>query len=63
MATNLEIRVGQRDKLYVLLKLKADNSGVKINGLEEAINASEAVMDQEDVAWVEKKISQIYNSQ
>ena len=61
MASNLEIRTGQRDKLYVLLKLRAVNKNIEVKELNEAINAAEATMDEEDVAWVEKKIAQMYN--
>ncbi|MDR2183021.1 MAG: hypothetical protein LBE55_02495 [Clostridiales bacterium] len=60
MASHLEIRERQRDKLYTLLKIKLDNKDMPIKGLKEEINATEAVMDEEDVAWVEKKIAQLY---
>ena len=61
MATNLEIRIMQRNKLYDLLILKERNKGNKVNYLDELINATEAMMDEEDVAWVEKKIAQLYS--
>jgi len=58
MATNLEMQTWQRDKLYTLLKLKALNKGYEIIGLNDMIEHVETIMQEEDVAWVEKKISQ-----
>jgi len=58
MATNAELKMVQKDKLYDLLKLKSDNAGSHINGLDDLINKTEAIMEEEDVAWVEKKIAQ-----
>jgi len=62
MATRLEVQIWQRDKLYSLLKLRAVNKGNKIIDLDEMINATEAMMDAEDVAWVEKKIAEVYGN-
>ena len=61
MVTSLEIRIMQRDKLYDLLTLREHNNGNNVNRLDELINATEAMMDEEDVAWVEKKIAQLYS--
>ncbi|MCL2421961.1 MAG: hypothetical protein FWD03_08900 [Defluviitaleaceae bacterium] len=58
MATNAELKMVQKDKLYDLLKLKYDNADSNINGLDDLINKTEAIMEEEDVAWVEKKIAQ-----
>jgi len=54
--TSMELRVSQKRQLYTLLMLKAENPGLKITGLDRAINALEAEMEQEDVALVKEKI-------
>jgi hypothetical protein len=54
-ANNQELQIWQRDKLYTLLSIRAMNIGKDISGLEQMINAAEALMSEEDVAWVEKK--------
>ena len=54
MATPLEIRVNQKQLLGTLLKIKSENIGVNVNGLQEAIKAAVNVMEQEDVAYTEK---------
>ena len=54
MATNLEVQIEQKRRLYLLLKLKKDNAELNIKGLNEQIIAVKAEMQQEDVAWVEK---------
>ena len=59
MATNMEMQVEYRTRLYFLLKLKRDNVGTVVKGLDELINMTEAAMQEEDVAYVEKKISQL----
>ena len=61
MATNLEIKIVQRSTLYDLLKLKKDTeaTGADATRIFESINRLEASMEQEDVAWVEKKISEL----
>lgn len=59
MASSLEIRIEQRKRLYQLLKLKKVNPSHKINEIDDMINAVEAEMEEEDVAWVEKKIAQL----
>ena len=50
----MEIRERQRHVLGLLLELKKDNQGITIVGLQEKIKSAVLVMDQEDVAWVEK---------
>ena len=62
MATNLEMQTFQKDKLYALLALRALNQGYNIKGLDDMVNAMEAIMQEEDVAWVEKKIAQRHAS-
>ena len=57
MASNTEIRADQKDRLFDLLKMKKDNPGIVIVGLEENILKAMAVMEKEDVAWVEKMIA------
>ena len=61
MATNTEIRIMQKSTLFDLLKLKRDNEklGISVEGLSELIIKAEATMEEEDVAWVEKKITQL----
>ena len=61
MPTNLELRVAQKDKLFTLHKLKKMNEkeGVKVIGLENEIVEAEAVMEQEDVALVKEKITEL----
>ncbi|MCL1819938.1 MAG: hypothetical protein FWG36_04695 [Oscillospiraceae bacterium] len=61
MPTNLEMRVMQKTALFDLLELKRDNekAGVKVEGLLKLIIRTEATMEAEDVAWVEKKIAEL----
>lgn len=59
MATNLEVQVEQRRRLFMLLELKKENEGVNINGLERKIIATKSEMQQEDVAWVEKMVDEL----
>jgi len=59
MATNLEVVIEQKKRLYMLLKLKRDNKANEVFGLDELINATIAEMQQEDVAWVEKTIENL----
>jgi hypothetical protein len=59
MPTNRELQVEQRRRLFMLLKLKKDNGNNKIIGLNDMIIATEAEMEEEDVALVEKKIAQL----
>ena len=56
MAYPIEIRERQRDTLSSLLELKKDNEGINIVGLDGKIRRAVAVMDGEDVAWVERVI-------
>ena len=56
---SIETKVAQKDKLYTLLSIKKEyeDSGLEIKSkLEYAISFSKAVMNPEDVAYVEKQV-------
>jgi len=55
----MDLRVSQKRQLYTLYKLKKQNAGTDIIGLDEEINQAEAEMEQEDVALVKEKISEL----
>ncbi|MCL2456812.1 MAG: hypothetical protein FWD19_04610 [Defluviitaleaceae bacterium] len=57
--TNLEMRVAQKRHLFTLYKLKKQNEGTTIIGLDNEIVETEAEMEQEDVALVIKKINEL----
>ena len=57
MATNAELRVVQNTGLFKLLKIKKDNAGIKIIGLDEAIAEAKSSMSAEEVAYVEKQVN------
>ena len=59
MATNMEILAEQRRQLYNLLLIKKENdgAGIKVLGLERAIIAAKTVMNETDVAYVEKMVA------
>jgi len=54
MPTPLEISERQRYHLGALLKLKKDNEGSNVKGLQELIIMAITGMDEKDVALVEK---------
>ena len=54
MASTIEVRERHRHHLNSLLKIKKINAGITVAGLQEEINDAIAVMEQEDVAWIEK---------
>jgi len=54
MALAVEIRERHKHHLGVLLNLKKANEGVTITGLQKNIEDALLVMEQDDVAWVEK---------
>ena len=56
MALAVEIRERQKDKLSILLRIKKANQDTTVNGLAEEIIQAIAVMEEADVAWVEKVI-------
>ena len=53
MATPIEIAERQKRHLKSLLNIKKANTGT-VNELQREIEDAVAVMEQEDVAWVEK---------
>ena len=61
----MEIRVEQRRNLYKLLRLKKqmeignEKKSVGYKELTGLINEMETEMDEADVAWVQKKISEL----
>ena len=55
MATSLELQAAQKNKLFMLLTIKADKTDETI---DRFINEIKAEMSQEDVAWVEKMVAQ-----
>ena len=61
MATNLEVQINLKNKLFMLLTLKKDNPELDIVGLDRYIDATMAEMTQEDVAWVEKIVNEYLN--
>ena len=58
MATNLEMQSNLKEKLFMLLRLKVRNKDKNILDLDDMIVSAKAVMNQEDVAWVEKMINE-----
>ena len=58
MPTNTELRTLQNNQLFKLLKLKKENN--PINGLEAIILELKPGMTQEDVAYVEKLIDELF---
>jgi len=57
MSTDKELRSNQKSLLFNLLKLERDNPNIAIVGLKELIIQTQAIMDAEDVSYVEKLIS------
>ena len=57
MAANWEMQFFLRDKLFDLLDLKRRNVGIEISGLDEKIIKAKSVMQEEDVAYVEKLVA------
>ncbi|MDR2182734.1 MAG: hypothetical protein LBE55_01025 [Clostridiales bacterium] len=60
MPGNQELRREQTERLFDLLKLKNDNKDIEIRGLDVLITRAKASMVQEDVAWVEKALAELY---
>ncbi|MCL2611051.1 MAG: hypothetical protein FWE02_05170 [Defluviitaleaceae bacterium] len=54
MANNLEIKERHRQWLSSLLRIKKKNPGSEMAGLQDEIEIVVSIMEQEDVAWVEK---------
>jgi hypothetical protein len=54
MASSIEVRERHKHHLKSLLNIKKINEGKDVPGLQFEIENAVAVMEQEDVAWVEK---------
>ncbi|MCL1866731.1 MAG: hypothetical protein FWF82_04910 [Oscillospiraceae bacterium] len=54
MDSSIDIRARQKHHLGSLLGIKKANPNTIVNRLDEKISDAVAVMNQEDVAWVEK---------
>jgi hypothetical protein len=63
MASSIEIRTTQKAGLFDLLMLRREmlneDSNANIKHLDRLIIKTQAVMEAEDVAYVEKKIAEI----
>ena len=60
MPTDKELRAQQRERLYDFLRLlKELQKGNGESALTEMIRRLSSIMDEEDVAYVEKKISEV----
>jgi len=60
MPANSELKVEQMNRLFDLLTLKIENKDIEIKELDKMISRAKAAMSQEDVAWVEKNLAEIY---
>jgi len=58
MASSIEIRTTQKAFLFDLLKAKIDSNDAE-KALNSLITKMEAIMEEEDVAYVEKKIAEL----
>ena len=47
------------ERLYLLLKLQKQNVGRGVVGLDEAITGAKVPMTAEQIAWVEKLVSEL----
>ena len=54
MPNTLEIRVEHKRNLSMLLRIKKANLGSEVKELQKEIIAQVQIMEQEDVAYVEK---------
>ena len=54
MASSIEVTERQKHHLNSLLTIKKLNENITVEGLQQQIKDAVAVMQQEDVAWVEK---------
>ena len=63
MASELELRVSYRDRLFELLELEVVNKkkGNSVEGLDRLIAKTTAVMPQEDVKVVKQMISEHFD--
>jgi len=58
MASQTEIQVVQKERLYDLLLLEKKNSGKEVLGLNQLINRAKAGMSKEDIAYIEKLVNE-----
>jgi hypothetical protein len=56
MALSIEVKERHRHHLETLLTLKKENPNVVIVGLREALVRATAVMEREDILWVEEVV-------
>ena len=56
MASMIEIRERQKYHLMSLLKIKKANSPNEVKGLSDELLCAVGVMEQEDVAYIEKLV-------
>ena len=56
MASMIKIRERHKFHLYSLLKIKKANEGLDIKELSEELRLAVTMMEQEDVAYVEKLV-------
>ena len=49
-----------KKRLHMLLSIKAANKGLQIREIDNFIASTKIEMQQEDVAWVEKNIAELY---
>ena len=59
MATNNELKIEQKRRLFQLLEVKRANKNFKNTTLDRLIIAVKAEMEQEDVAYVEKLVEEL----
>ena len=59
MATELEVRERQKEKLYILLEIEALNKDIKVKGLRRNIQKAKVGMNKEDIADVEKLVNEM----
>jgi hypothetical protein len=55
MPTGVEVRKEQKERLMMLLQIKAELKGIENRALENYIIMTEAAMEKEDVSWVREK--------
>ena len=60
MGTSYEAQRDQKDKLYLLMKLSVLNAEESKKALDDEISRTKAIMPQEDVAHIEKEITNRY---
>ncbi|MCL2035870.1 MAG: hypothetical protein FWG83_00590 [Oscillospiraceae bacterium] len=59
MADSAGIKLSTNSSLFRLLRIKQENAGITVKGLNKAIQETKAVMSQEEVAYVEKLVVEL----